>query len=235
MSRRAPKVAEDVAGVILNRISAGDYPLSSSLPSEAQMLAEFGVGRASLRESLRILELHGVLRIKAGPGGGPVVRDVQTADFADMAKIFLQVSHMTYREVIEARLMLEPFLAGMAAGNQATRLAGTATPGDLQDDREYLASASDFHRRIGAMSSNRVLDLFAHALSQIFHERVEGMLYPPEMRADVLCEHDEIALAIEAGDATRAEALMRKHMEAYRDYVSRRYPALMDEPIRWRR
>ena len=36
------------------------------------MLAEYGVGRASLREALRMLEIYGIIRVKPGPGGGPV-------------------------------------------------------------------------------------------------------------------------------------------------------------------
>lgn len=234
-AKRQAKVAEDIAGAILNRICSGDYPAGSSLPSEAQMLAEFGVGRASLRESLRILELHGVIRIKAGPGGGPIVQQVDTADFAGMAKIFFQVSAMTYREVVDARLILEPFFARMAAVNRDPEqiAALLASSIELEDDRRYLASSHDFHRLIGSMSSNRMLNLFAHVLSHIFHEQVAGVLYPPEKRGDVIAEHRAIAEAIEAGDADRAEHLMRQHMEDYSRYVALRYPALLDEKIRW--
>lgn len=233
--KRQSKVAEDVAGEVLNKICSGEYPIGSMLPPEAQMLTEYGIGRASLRESLRILEVHGVIRIKAGPGGGPVVQKVGTNAFASMAKIFFQVDGMTYREVVDARLILEPFFARMAAIKRDPEYIETllASSIDLGDDKRYLSSAHDFHRLIGSMSSNRMLNLFAHALADIFHERVAGMLYPPEKRGDVVAEHRAIAEAIQAGDADLAERLMREHMEEYSDYVAVRYPALLDEKICW--
>jgi len=234
-AKRQSKVAEDVAGEILNKICAGEYQVGSMLPPEAQMLQDYGIGRASLRESLRILEVHGIIRIKAGPGGGPVVQKVGTASFANMAKIFFQVDGMTYREVVEARLILEPFFARMAAINRDAEHAQALLDCsiDLGDDKRYLSSAHDFHRQIGSMSSNRMLNLFAHALADIFHDRVAEVLYPPEKRGDVVAEHRAIAEAIQAGDADLAERLMREHMEDYSRYVALRYPALLDERIRW--
>jgi DNA-binding GntR family transcriptional regulator len=56
------------------------------------MLRRYQVARASLREALRILETHGLIRIKPGPGGGPVVSNGSTADFGRMATLFFQVA-----------------------------------------------------------------------------------------------------------------------------------------------
>lgn len=233
--KRQAKVAEEVAGDILNRICSGEFPVDSRLPSEAEMLADYGVGRASLRESLRILEIHGIVRIKAGPGGGPVVMAQRSENFARMAKVFFQIEGMTFAEVVEARLLLEPFFARMAALKRDPEYLDQLMQSGLsvKNDKEYLASSRDFHRLIGSMSSNRLLNLFAHALADIFHERVVGVLYPDEERHRVEEEHRAIAQAIEAGEADRAEELMRKHMEGYSSYVSERYPALLSESVRW--
>ena len=66
--RRNEKIAEAVARDIVRRIAAGKLPPGAQLPSEAQMAVDYGVGRASLREALRILEIHGLISIKPGPG-----------------------------------------------------------------------------------------------------------------------------------------------------------------------
>ena len=233
--KRQAKVAEEVAGDILNRICSGEFPVNSRLPPEAAMLADYGVGRASLRESLRILEIHGIVRIKAGPGGGPVLMAHRSADFARMAKVFFQVEGMTFAEVVQARLLLEPFFARMAALTRHPEFMDDLMKSSLslKDDERYLKSSRDFHRLIGSMSSNRLLNLFAHALADIFHERVAGVLYPEEERHRVAEEHQAIAEAINAGNADLAESLMRKHMEDYSNYVSERYPALLNEVVRW--
>ena len=64
------------------------------------MIEEYGVGRAFVREALRILEVQGLISIKAGPGGGPVVAEVSTRDFGRMSTLYFQVGGMTFRELI---------------------------------------------------------------------------------------------------------------------------------------
>ena len=58
------------------------------------------------------------------------------------------------------------------------------------------------------MSGNRILSLFSHAIEDIFHERVIGMLFPSEKRDEVVCAHDAIAAAVAAEDPDAAERLM---------------------------
>lgn len=233
--RRSSKVAEGVAQEILEAISGNGIKVGSQLPSEAQMLQEMGIGRGSLREALRILETHGIIRIKAGPGGGPVVMGPTVHDFGRMATMFFQAGGMTFREIMEARLLLEPMMARMAAERRDPELIRELV--DLEtsteNDEAYLMSSANFHWQVGSMSGNRILNLVAHALEDIFHERVKGMLFPPERRGDVVKAHADIARAIAAGDADAAERAMREHMVEYIRYVEERHPALVDEVIEW--
>src|SRR5882762_9208682 len=78
---RAEKIPEILARRILRQITQKEMAAGDRLPSEAEMLAQFGAGRASLREALRILEIHGIIRIKPGPHGGPRVTDLTPSDF----------------------------------------------------------------------------------------------------------------------------------------------------------
>ena len=57
-------------------LAAGDM-----LASEAEMQAQYGVARASLREALRILEVHGIITLRPGSNGGPVVCEVGPTEF----------------------------------------------------------------------------------------------------------------------------------------------------------
>ena len=233
--KRGSKLAETLAKAILTRISSEGMAIGSQLPSESQMQAEYGVGRGSLREALRILEVHGIISLKAGIGGGPVVEGATTSDFGRMATVFFQASSVSFREVIDARLELEPMLAGLAADccdpAQTQDLLDART--STRNDEAYLRTSAGFHRQVAAMSGNRILSLVSHALEDIFHERVVGLLFPPEKRADVVKAHAAIAEAIAAGDRNTAEQLMRDHMVEYVQYVEERYPALMDEVVTW--
>ncbi|MBM3345731.1 MAG: FadR family transcriptional regulator [Betaproteobacteria bacterium] len=234
--RPTAKVAEVVARNIARRIGSEKLVPGTQLESEAQMLVKYGVARASLREALRILEVHGLITIKAGPGGGAVVAGVSTRDFGRMATLYFQAGTMTFRELIEARLVMEPVMARLAAERSDAalieRLLALSIP--LESDEAYLHTSAEFHRLVASMSDNRILNLFSHSLEDIFHDRVSGMLFPVSRRAKVVAVHAAIARAIARGEAAKAERLMREHMLEYARYVERRHPALMDEVVDWR-
>lgn len=233
--KRGSKLGEAVARDILSRICEGGLVAGSQLPGEAQMLADYNIGRGSLREALRILEVHGIIKIKAGPGGGPVVMGATTKDFGRMATMFFQAGGMTFREVIDARLILEPIMARLAAERRQPDLVEKllSSQTSTESDNSYLRTSESFHRLVASMSGNKVLNLISHSMEDIFHERVVGMLFPPDRRHEVVCAHEAIAKAISKGDGKLAERLMREHMVEYASFVEARYPALMDEVVAW--
>jgi GntR family transcriptional repressor for pyruvate dehydrogenase complex len=238
---RGEKIFELVARDIIRHIAAEGLPPGSMLPSEAQMLDQYDVGRASLREALRVLEVHGLITIKPGPGGGPVVAQVDSGDFGRMATLYFQVGGATFRELTEARLVMEPVMARLAAQRrdpermeELKRVLDESRRAPLAIDESYLRTTRDFHSVVTGMSGNRVLDLFGSSLKEIFTDRVAGMLFPASRRRQVVEAHEAIAKAIFRGEASRAERLMREHMEEFVDYVRKRHPGLMDEVIDWR-
>ena len=79
------------------------------------MLEEYQVGRGTLRESLRFLELQGIISLKPGPGGGPVVERPEATSLATSLMLLLQFADAQYRVVAEARVALEPTMARLAA------------------------------------------------------------------------------------------------------------------------
>jgi GntR family transcriptional repressor for pyruvate dehydrogenase complex len=236
--KRGLKVGEAVAQDIVRKIGAEGLQPGTPLPSEAQMIEEYGVGRGSLREALRILEVHGLISIKPGPRGGPIVAGVSPAAFGQMATLYFQAGRMTFRELMEARLVMEPVMARLAVERRDTEqvrlLAQIAEGTPLDDDATYMSFSGDFHRLVASMSGNDMLNLFSGALGQIFHERVSGLFFPKARRAKVRDAHAAIAKAIGEGDADEAEQLMRDHMQEYATYVRRRQPALMHEVVGWR-
>jgi DNA-binding FadR family transcriptional regulator len=236
--KRGVKVGEAIAQDIVRKIGAEGLAPGTPLPSEAQMIEEYGVGRGSLREALRILEVHGLISIKPGPRGGPIVAEVSAAAFGRMASLYFQAARMTFRELMEARLVMEPVMARLAAERrepdkvELLRSIAQGTP--LDDDAGYLSHSGDFHRLVASMSGNGMLNLYSASLGHIFHDRVSGMFFPKARRAKVREAHAAIAQAIADSDADAAEKLMRDHMQEYATYVRRKQPALMNEVVGWR-
>jgi DNA-binding FadR family transcriptional regulator len=231
-------VSETIARDIVRRIGAEELPPGTQLPPEAKMLEEYRVGRGSLREALRILEVHGLISIKPGPRGGPTVDRVHTENFGRMATLYFQMDGVTFQDLLDARVIMEPTLAGLAARSNDPEMAAELTRCTDSDrgaeDDEYANDAADFHRIVAAMSGNPVLMLFGQSLSDILRDRLTPPLFPKSRRAAVVNVHGDIARAVTSGDAAKAEQLMREHMSEYATYVRRRHPGLMREVVDWR-
>src|SRR5687767_3166913 len=100
---RNEKVALRVARLIVRDIVERGLVRGDALEAEAAMLERYGISRASLREALRILETHGLITIKPGPGGGPSVGAADSRDFGRMATLYFQVLRVDLGSVVEAR------------------------------------------------------------------------------------------------------------------------------------
>ncbi|MCT2584214.1 FadR/GntR family transcriptional regulator [Actinophytocola gossypii] len=234
--RRGDKVSEAIARDIVRRIGAEGMAPGTQLPPEAKMLEEYRVGRGSLREALRILEVHGLISIKPGPRGGPTVDQVHTRNFGRMASLYFQMEGMTFRELLEARSIMEPMLARAAAERHEPGLADELArfDGVVRGEDEYLRLAGDFHELVAVLSGNRILALFGQSLADVLRDRLHDALFPKSRRREILGVHSDIGRAIVAGDGDLAERLMRAHMEDYVAQVKRRHPGLVQEVVDWR-
>jgi DNA-binding FadR family transcriptional regulator len=238
LAQRTEKVAESVARQILQDIRRSSLAPGATLPAESAMLERFGVGRGSLREALRILEVNGLVTLKPGPRGGPVVATHDPTSFGQMMTLHLQSLGATYRQLLDARVEIEVMLARKAAereGEEAAQIVkeATATAPVTTDDTDYITATADFHRALGRASCNPVLALVADSIYAIWTVRVTRVLYPADQRDDVIRQHEAIGRAIERHDAKRAERLMREHMQLYQAYCETRYPARMEDLVDW--
>lgn len=186
------------------------------------MIDHFQVGRGSLREALRILEIHGLISLRSGPGGGPMVTEVGARDVARTFSLYLHLKRATMAELIEARLSIEPLIARMAAekctDDDLRRLNDAVTyESSLPDgDPDFLAAANNFHYVLATMSGNSVMNLLATALKEPYTTRVvaKGLIDPIE-QARLRNEHAAIAKAISRRDARKAERLAHSHAVHY--------------------
>ena len=114
-ARRPEKLAETVARRIVHDISDRGLQPGAVLPSEKQMSAQYEVARGTLREALRILEIHGLIQMKLGPGGGPVVNETRSDELGRMLTLFLHGAGATMADLMDARIVIEPMAARAAA------------------------------------------------------------------------------------------------------------------------
>src|SRR5215213_11372004 len=89
-SIRPQKMALIVAQRIVRDIERQGLGPGDKLPPERMMMETYEAGRGTLRESLRFLELQGVISLKPGPGGGPVVQQPDATTLATSLTLLLQ-------------------------------------------------------------------------------------------------------------------------------------------------
>jgi GntR family transcriptional repressor for pyruvate dehydrogenase complex len=223
-----------VTEITNNGLAAGD-----PLPPEREMLLEYGVARGTLREALRFLEIQGVIAIKTGPGGGPIVTSPGSRHLASVIAMRLQLTHTSFRSVLEAREVLEPAMARRAAeriGSQdldALR-ASTERMGERIDDVDaFLTENEIFHSSIARGAGNELFSLFIASLNWICDATPLGVEYPRVSRVKIVQDHIDIYDAIAAGDAERASEEMTRHIGDFAGYLKHRYPDVVDAELRW--
>ena len=226
-------LAEAIAdGIVSRGLRPGDR-----LSTEAEMIAEYEVGRATLREALRVLEAQGVIEIRVGTGGGPFVARPDACRLARMLSLLLRMSDVTLREVLDARLIIEPALAGQAARHHqesdahALKRNQQALEQAARGSAEFLRVNEGFHTLIAEASGNRPLAALWSALAAIADGHEAGVRYTPTALSGMIAAHRKIGEAIIARDADEAARAMTVHMEGTKAYVARYYPGIIDTPV----
>jgi DNA-binding FadR family transcriptional regulator len=225
---RAAQAAADLGRAIL----AGRYAPGAAMPREAELAAEMGVSRNTLREAMKVLASKSLVEI--APRRGTVVLpparwNVLDADVLDWADVGLAGDTGLVEELMETRAAIEPAAAEAAARHGAPdrkaavrtawqAMAALAHSGDIAAKVETDLA---WHVAVASASDNRflvsIMGSIAHALGQ--HLR---------MLNDVagnyegnLANHLRVTEAILAADAAAARAAMQTLVAQARDDTRR--------------
>jgi GntR family transcriptional regulator, transcriptional repressor for pyruvate dehydrogenase complex len=239
--RRILKTAELVARDIILDISERGMKAGDLLPPEHSMLKQYEVGRASLREALRLLEVQGLVQIRAGATGGPVVGSATSENLARMLTLFFGLAGATYGELTEVMLILYPQIAAVAASSKLNRAdvallnasiehaCGEPNPRMVRSE-----SLRDFHSLLPALSKNIVWTLLADAVGLIFADHIMTTTDSRGFHAVSISDHKAIADAILASDPAAAREQMLEHTKRLIAFYKAQTPAIFSQLIEWR-
>jgi GntR family transcriptional repressor for pyruvate dehydrogenase complex len=244
---RRLKTSETVARDVVRYIIAEGLKQGDGLPPEAAMLEQYRVSRESLREGLRLLEVQGLISIRRGPGGGPVVGNVDPANLGRVSTLYYEMAGATYEELFEAWTFAECELAVRAARHpdRPARIAAMSpyleepaadpaeavvgTPGALA----FLTAHASFHGAVGSLAHNLVLQLSLQTMGQIVTHHIAVNQDPRPIRETIEEDHRKLARAIIAGHSQLARSLMEQHIRAITRYHRSVNAARMDDFIEW--
>lgn len=240
---RPLKAAEVVARDVVHSITAAGLQPGDSLPSESQMLEQYGVSRESLREGLRLLEVQGMISIRRGPGGGPVVGTVDSANLGRMEALFFHLAGATYDELFEAWVFAESTLARMAASNPDAALREQVMDpylsGDVEDDDHhvdldvYVSGHEGFHGAVAGLAGNRVFQLTFRAYGQVVAHHFSTVGDVRKLHKKLVDDHLKLAQAIVDGDGEIASSLMHEHLSQVVEINRKELGSLLEGPVGW--
>jgi len=203
---------------LMRYLSDGGFQLNSRLPAERKLAEELGVTRASLRAALAILESEG--RIWRHVGRGTFIGSHPIEPAGDAEGIS---NRTTPRELIEARLLIEPGLVGLAAmhasrsdiENMARCIQKTKSASDWRvyetwDDKLHQAFAEAAHNA----PLMAVFNLLNTIRRSVVWARPRDIPFVRKFDHHSFGEHDRIFEAITERNAPVAEQMMRDHLES---------------------
>lgn len=236
---RPAKTATLIAQRIVHEIFERHLTEGDPLPPEREMLEAYNVGRGTLREALRYLEIEGVLEIRPGRNGGPVVASPTSRHLASTLALLLQFHGTPFRRIMEARFYLEPTTARLATERLTPdlerQLLGsvermTSLIGDMDD---FLVENRNFHEAIAWGSDNPLLGYLLNSLHWITDGSRLGAQYSARYQRAITDAHRRIVEAMVARDAERAAAEMSAHIQEAIEFFERRNPEILNRDLRW--
>jgi GntR family transcriptional regulator, transcriptional repressor for pyruvate dehydrogenase complex len=203
---------------IQEQIRTGTLRPGSRLPPENELAAQLGVGRSSIREAVKALELIRVLDVRHGDG--TYVTSLQPHLLLEGVGFAVDlVQDDAILEVVEVRRLFEPVATGLAANridDAALERLGEYVEAmeEAGDDQERLVHCDHaFHSTVFEATGNRTLTSVLEGLSsRTFRARVWRGVIEGDASQQTIREHRAIHQALEAHDSTLAEAAALMHV-----------------------
>jgi len=203
------------------RIGPGDR-----LASERDLAADLGVGRSSVREAFRVLEVLGLIRTStgSGPQSGAIVIATPTGGMSTLLRLQVAAQGFPLADVVQTRLLLEDAVVAALAGQRTPDLTAAHSVLDAMDvdalkPDEFLALDAQLHLALAESSGNTVVAAIMAGLRTSIESYVQegaAAIGDWDAMADVLrAEHRAIIDAITAGEEAAARSLVRAHITGY--------------------
>ncbi|MFE9043408.1 FadR/GntR family transcriptional regulator [Streptomyces sp. NPDC007818] len=220
-TRRPAGLSAAVARELVQRIVAGRYPSGTPLPTEPSLCETFSVSRTVVRESVKMLQEKGLVRVRQG--SGTLVTEPDAWNLLDAqvlgATIGSDPGSGILDDLVVTRRLLESDMTFVAAGvieaEQLDRLRDLVEDMDglVTDWPAYKPKDQEFHDVIMRVSGNRIARGVVRSLEW---QAADAARYVGNPTTDDCVEsnrgHRRIYELMAAGDAAGAAQAMTRHI-----------------------
>lgn len=193
------------------------------LPTEAELMAEYGVSRTVVREAAAILSARGLVEVR--PRRGMTVREPDPAILSEQLAVLLLSSHIEPGQLYEVRAILEGAIASIAARERteedlAELDACLAEEEAVRDDWDRaLAMDIRFHELLARSTHNPFFVLVTSPVSSLLRRLYVDQPKYLALQDVILDEHQAIVAAIRAMDSAEATNAILRHLGRVAQYI----------------
>jgi GntR family transcriptional repressor for pyruvate dehydrogenase complex len=167
---------EEVSEKLKELIFSGTLKPGQQLPSEPALAQLFHVGRQSVREALRVLELSGFITVRPGVKGGAMIQSTMLSKLSSLFSETIRLHKVSPEDCMAARRAIETSLLDLVFENatnediEALRSNIMAARKKLHADRPAYEENIDFHRLLAKASKNYTFTIVMESILSVFCE-----------------------------------------------------------------
>jgi DNA-binding FadR family transcriptional regulator len=204
-------VPDEVFDQILDDVVSGEFVPGESLPSERKLAEVLGVSRPAVREALQRVAQAGLVEVRQGDA--TTVRDYRRHASLDLLPRLLlprgELDPSVARSILEARLLVGPKVAALAAERAGARLGKDLREcvAALEDDPDPVARqrvALAFWDHIVDGADSIVFRLMFNSLRGAYEPALGALATLMDAEVSQVDVYRTLADAIVAGDADGA-------------------------------
>ena len=176
---KSEKVSDKIIAQIRDAILSGQLTSGDKLASEKELMGQFEVSKATMREALRVLEVIGLIEIRKGTAGGAFVAKVGMKTTIHSLINFIHFQPVSIREITMLRYLIEPGVAQVAASGitdeniyNLKKIIGET----IEPPGSELSKEIGFHRYVARMAGNTLLTLIIDFIDNLL-EDIKGRLH----------------------------------------------------------
>jgi GntR family transcriptional regulator, transcriptional repressor for pyruvate dehydrogenase complex len=208
-------------------VLAGQLIEGDVLPSERALMADTGLGRATVREALRILEVEGLITPRLGRYGGWTVRRPDRSVVTRSIDGFIRGTGIRLADLLATREAIEPSCAALAAEHRtaedlaAIELHGEQLRALVRDRPAFLRENVRWHLAVVDATHNELLIAIMSALGDAIHDGTDiEQFVSLKVRRAAIADHEAVVAAIRDQDPEAARRRMHRHVHAFREQVA---------------
>jgi GntR family transcriptional regulator, transcriptional repressor for pyruvate dehydrogenase complex len=222
-SIKTQRTADTIVDRLEARILDGTFSVGDLLPSEEQLATQFGVGRRSVREALKVLEARGLVEIRMGIGTTVTRNDLDSflSTLARNITTYYRIDKAGVNHVAELRELLElAALERLAATPNAEVIEHLAETVERQkeaqadnDFHSYQDWHFVFHFEIVDALDNPIISMLYKQVMALMRKPMEEAGRNPAVMADSIHDHEQIVEALKRGAVDDLHMLLTVHLQ----------------------